>query len=83
MTDNSYEGDPIERAKACTYGNADCPQCNDPTLSDVLAGLGIRHERDRETETDGRRAWYMGGRYLGRFDVTEGWKLMRAMWDGL
>jgi hypothetical protein len=53
----------------------------EPTLSDVLDARGIRHERDRETEADGRRTWYgPDGAVLGRFDAVEGWCKVRE-WD--
>lgn len=47
------------------------------TLDEALKIAGIKHARDRETETDGRRTWTAAdGTVIGRYDAVEGWAIM-------
>jgi hypothetical protein len=48
---------------------------DDPTLTEVLASFGIRHE-----PRDGfRRRLYRGDELLGDYDATEGWALVARL----
>jgi hypothetical protein len=50
---------------------------NEPSISEILAGLGVSHVRDDHSTRDGKHTLFFAGRCIGRFDAHEVGDLIR------